>query len=101
MGIAGYSGRIGQAIGRRALAAGMSLATIRRPSTEGLGVRLCDDLRSLAEVSDVLVLALPGGPALKHCVGSAELAALGKNGRLVNVGRGDLVDCLEYRHRTT
>jgi hydroxypyruvate reductase len=92
MGIAGLSGRIGQAIARRARASAMTVAGLRRPSNEGLGVPLYDDLRALAEASDVLVLAVPGVPELRHMVGAAELRALGPTGRLVNVGRGDLMD---------
>lgn len=92
MGIAGLSGRIGQAIARRAGAAHMVIATLRRPSTEGLDVALYDTFVDLAHASDILVLAVPGGGALRHAIGKAELEALGPNGRLVNVGRGDLVD---------
>lgn len=92
MGIGGLSGRIGQAIARRASASCMNVAGLRRPSNESLGVPLYDDLRALAGASDVLVLALPGGADLRHAVGAEELAALGRNGFLVNVGRGDLVD---------
>jgi lactate dehydrogenase-like 2-hydroxyacid dehydrogenase len=92
MGIAGLSGRIGQAIARRAEAAAMKIAGLRRPSNAGLGAALFDDMRALAAASDVLVLVLPGLPALRHVVGREELRALGPAGRLVNVGRGDLVD---------
>jgi len=92
MGIAGLSGRIGQAIARRAHASAMTIAGLRRPSNAALGVALHDDMRSLAAASDVLVLAVPGLPELRHVVGRQELRALGPNGRLVNVGRGDLVD---------
>jgi lactate dehydrogenase-like 2-hydroxyacid dehydrogenase len=92
MGIAGLSGRIGQAIARRAQASGMALAGLRRPSNEGLGAALHDGMRALAAASDVLVLAVPGLPELRHVIGAEELRALGPTGRLVNVGRGDLVD---------
>jgi phosphoglycerate dehydrogenase-like enzyme len=92
MGIAGLSGRIGQALARRAQAACMKIAGLRRRSNDRFGVPLHDDMRSLAEASDVLVLAVPGLPELRHMVGAAELRALGPTGRLVNVGRGDLVD---------
>jgi len=92
MGIAGLSGRIGQAIARRALASAMTVAGLRRPSNEGLGALLFDDMRALATASDVLVLAVPGLPELRQVVDAAVLKALGPTGRLVNVGRGDLVD---------
>jgi lactate dehydrogenase-like 2-hydroxyacid dehydrogenase len=92
MGIAGLSGRIGQAIARRAQAGAMKIAALRRPSNEGLGATLHDDMRALAAASDVLVLAVPGLPALRHVVDAEVLRALGPTGRLVNIGRGDLVD---------
>lgn len=92
MGIAGLSGRIGQALARRALASGMNLAGISRPSNEKFGVPLFGSWRQLAQASDVLVLAVPGTPELKHMIGASELDALGPKGRLVNVGRGELVD---------
>jgi phosphoglycerate dehydrogenase-like enzyme len=70
----------------------MVVAGLQRPSAEALGVPLHPDMRALAAASDVLVLVLPGGAGLRHVVGAAELEALGPAGRLVNVGRGELVD---------
>lgn len=92
MGIAGLSGRIGQAIARRATASRMNIAGLDRPSNAGLGASLHAGWRALAEASDVLVLAVPGTPDLKQIIGAEELAALGPKGRLVNVARGNLVD---------
>ncbi len=92
MGIAGLSGRIGQAIAARATASRMKIAGLDRPSNSGLAASLHDGWLALAEASDVLVLAVPGTPDLKHIIGAKELAALGPKGRLVNVGRGNLVD---------
>jgi hydroxypyruvate reductase len=92
MGIAGLSGRIGQAIAARAIASRMKIAGLSRPSNMGLGASLHDGWRALAAASDVLVLAVPGTPDLKHIIGAEELAALGAKGRLINVGRGNLVD---------
>ena len=92
MGIAGLSGRIGQAIAARATVARMNIAGIDRPSNAGLNAALYKDWAELAAASDVLVLALPGTPELTHMIGAKELAALGRNGRLINVGRGNLVD---------
>ena len=92
IGIAGLSGRIGQAIAARAAASKMKIAGLNRPSNTGLGAALYDGWIALAEASDVLVLAVPGTPDLKQIIGAEELAALGPKGRLVNVGRGTLVD---------
>jgi glyoxylate reductase/hydroxypyruvate reductase 2 len=92
MGIAGLSGRIGQAIATRATASRMKIAGLDRPSNANLGASLHDGWTAFAAASDVLVLALPATPDLRHVIGSKELAALGSKGRLVNVARGSLVD---------
>jgi glyoxylate reductase/hydroxypyruvate reductase 2 len=92
LGIAGLSGRIGQAIAKRARASGMRLAALDRASNRSLGALLCDGWQALAEESDILVLAVPGTRELEHVVNARVLAALGPSGRLVNVGRGSLVD---------
>jgi len=91
MGIAGLSGRIGQALAARARASGMEIAGLDRASNVGLG-RLCPDWQALAAASDVLVLAVPGSPDLRHVIDASILTALGPWGRLINVGRGSLVD---------
>jgi phosphoglycerate dehydrogenase-like enzyme len=92
MGIAGLSGRIGQAIAARATASRMKIAGLDRQSNTGLGASLYDGWSALAAASDVLVLAVPGEPDLRHIIGADQLAALGPKGRLVNVARGSLVD---------
>ena len=92
MGIGGLSGRIGQAIAARASASRMKIAGLDRPSNRGLNASLHQDWSALAAASDVLVLAVPGSQELNHAIGAEELVALGPKGRLVNVGRGSLVD---------
>ncbi|RUX48995.1 glyoxylate reductase [Mesorhizobium sp. M4A.F.Ca.ET.050.02.1.1] len=92
MGIAGLSGRIGQAIATRATASRMNIAGLDRQSNTGLGASLYAGWSALAAASDVLVLAVPGEPDLRHVIGADQLAALGPKGRLVNVARGSLVD---------
>jgi hydroxypyruvate reductase len=92
MGIGGLSGRIGQAIAARARMSRMTIAGLDRSSNHGLDATLYPDWAGLAAASDVLVLALPGSLDLKHIIGKPELMALGPRGRLVNVGRGSLVD---------
>lgn len=92
VGIGGLSGRIGQAIARRAVVSRMRVAGLLRSSNESLGATLYDGWEALCAASDVIVLALPGSPDLTHVIGKRELAALGPKGRLVNIGRGSLVD---------
>lgn len=90
IGIAGLSGRIGQAISARATVAGMQIAGLKRASNMGLGA-LYDGWISLAAASDILVLAVPGHDDLTGVIDAPVLAALGPKGRLINVGRGNLV----------
>lgn len=92
MGIAGLSGRIGQAIAARARVSRMKIAGLNRGSNQGLDATLCNTWTELARASDVLVLAVPGTDDLTHVIDADVLAALGPKGRLVNVGRGNLVD---------
>ncbi|MBX5193564.1 glyoxylate reductase [Rhizobium sp. NZLR3b] len=92
IGIGGLSGRIGQAIAARAAASKMKIAGLKRGSNEGLGASLYDGWEALAAASDVLVLAVPGTADLNNVIGARELSALGPKGRLINVGRGNLVD---------
>lgn len=92
MGIAGLSGRIGQAIAARAAVSRMKIAGLDRASNKSFGAALHDGWVSLADACDVLVLAVPGSPSLHHVIDRDVLKALGPTGRLVNVGRGSLVD---------
>ena len=92
LGIGGLSGRIGQAIATRAKAARMKIAGLDRASNRSLGVPLYKDWCALAEACDILILAVPGTSDLHHVIDGKVLAALGPKGRLINVGRGSLVD---------
>lgn len=89
LGLMGY-GRVGQAVARRAAAAGMHPAVHTR--TPRGDIPWHPDLRSLAAASDALVLCAPGDASTRNAVGEAELAALGPAGLLVNVARGTLLD---------
>jgi len=85
-------GRIGAAIARRAAGIGMDVAwTGPRPKPEAPWPYL-PDIASLAERSDVLILATPGGQETRHIVDAGVLAALGPRGILVNIARGSIVD---------
>jgi lactate dehydrogenase-like 2-hydroxyacid dehydrogenase len=91
MGILGM-GAIGQQIAKRAAAFDMEICYFsRRPAAE-VAWRHQADLHKLANASDFLVIALPGGVATHHLVDASVLNALGEHGYLVNVGRGTVVD---------
>lgn len=112
LGILGY-GAIGREVARLATAFGMRvLATSRmagtseRPRFDGwtpagtgdadgsLPERYysLDDLHSLLQECDVVVLALPLSDRTHHVIGSAELEAMQSDALLINIGRGALID---------
>ncbi|QXI41055.1 2-hydroxyacid dehydrogenase [Pseudomonas wayambapalatensis] len=85
-------GPIGQAIARRASAFGMQVNYSSRTPKPQLAYTYHDSLLTLAECSDFLVLAVPGGSATDGLVSRQVLEALGPTGMLVNVARGSVVD---------
>jgi D-3-phosphoglycerate dehydrogenase len=91
LGIVGY-GHIGEKVARRAAGFGMELGYHNRKPREGALARYFDTLMALAQWSDFLVIATPGGTQTKHLVDRAVLDALGPQGFLVNVSRGSVVD---------
>jgi gluconate 2-dehydrogenase len=94
LGIVGM-GRIGKAIARRAhFGFGMEVVFFNRSPVADAGVP-ARQLATLAEVmaaSDVVVVAVPGGPETRHLIGADALAAMRPHGHLVNISRGDTVD---------
>ena len=91
VGILGLGG-IGRKIARRCEAFDMSVGYHNRSPREGLDYRYFDNAEALAQWSDFLIVAAPGGAATKHIVNAAVLKALGPEGFLVNISRGSLVD---------
>lgn len=84
-------GQIGLAIARRAEPfAGEILYSAR--SEKAVPWTFKADIESLAEASDVLIIIAPGGPETRAIVNAGVLEKLGKDGVLVNVARGSLVD---------
>ena len=91
MGIVGL-GRIGQAIARRALAFGMSVAYTARSEKKDAGFAFYASAAALAAQVDFLVVITPGGAGTRHLINAEVLQALGPQGYLVNVARGSVVD---------
>ncbi|VVE61767.1 hydroxyacid dehydrogenase [Pandoraea captiosa] len=85
-------GNIGQAIARRAEGFGMSVGYHTRTPHDDRRWQYFANVAELADASDFLVLACPGGPSTHHLVDADVLARLGANGFLVNVARGSVVD---------
>ena len=96
LGLVGF-GRIAQATAARAIGLGMTIRYFSRspadPATAAaLGAERCESLHDLAAVSDVVSLHVPGGPATRHMVDRAFLAAMQRDAILVNTARGPVVD---------
>lgn len=96
-------GKIGQAIARRCAGLGMDVAWTGPRLKPDQPYAFVPDIRALAERSDVLILATPGGAGTDGIVDAAVLTALGPHGVLVNIARGSVVveaallDALETR----
>jgi lactate dehydrogenase-like 2-hydroxyacid dehydrogenase len=91
MGVVGL-GRIGAHIAKRAQAIGMLVKYSGPREKPDAGIPFVADVAKLAEESDVLVLACPGGEATRHLVNRNVIEKLGANGYLVNVSRGSVVE---------
>ncbi|MEW6640902.1 MAG: 2-hydroxyacid dehydrogenase [Pseudomonadota bacterium] len=92
LGILGL-GAIGSAIAARA-AGGFAMAVhyhnrTPRPSSTYV---YQPSVVQLAQASDILVIAAPGGPGTRHLVDAIVLKALGPGGFLINIARGSIVD---------
>src|SRR5690348_6466430 len=67
-------GRIGQAIAKRAVAMGMTIAYHTPRPKPGLPYRFYPDLAAMAADVEYLVVAVPGGPATRHLVDARIIA---------------------------
>jgi hydroxypyruvate reductase len=85
-------GRIGREIATRAAGFGMSISYFGPRRKDDLHYRYFDNLEHMARECDCLVVTCALTPATKNLVDARILAALGKNGFLVNVARGAIVD---------
>jgi lactate dehydrogenase-like 2-hydroxyacid dehydrogenase len=85
-------GSIGRRIARRIAAFDVPVVYHTRTQRSDVAYRHYPDLLQMARDVDALVAIVPGGPATRHLVDGAVLAALGARGILVNVARGSVVD---------
>lgn len=93
LGIVGM-GRIGKAIARRAhFGFGMEVVFYNRSEVEdpGMPARQLATLHDVMAAADIVVIAVPGGPATRHLIDDAALAAMQPHAHLVNISRGDVV----------
>ncbi|MCG5235142.1 2-hydroxyacid dehydrogenase [Xanthobacter oligotrophicus] len=92
LGILGL-GTVGEQIARRGAGGfGMDVAYHNRTPRAGAPWLYLPSPLALAQWSDFMVVATPGGAATRHLVDADVLAALGPAGFLVNIARGSVVD---------
>ena len=85
-------GTIGRKIARRGVAFDMQVGYHNRSRRPDVEHTYFDSVAALAEWSDCLVVATPGGAATRHLIDAAVLEQLGPHGYLVNISRGSVVD---------
>jgi lactate dehydrogenase-like 2-hydroxyacid dehydrogenase len=85
-------GRIGQAIARRLEAMQVPVAYHSRRPAAGVSYKYYPKLFDMARDVDVLLVITPGGAATKNLINAEVLAALGRDGILINMARGSVVD---------
>ena len=91
VGIVGM-GRIGKTIAKRCAAFDMPISYTARSAKPELPFTFYANAKELATNVDFLVIITPGGAATKGMINAEVLAALGKDGYLINVARGTVVD---------
>jgi lactate dehydrogenase-like 2-hydroxyacid dehydrogenase len=85
-------GRIGKAIAKRLEAFGVAIEYHNRRQDPEVVYAYHPTLHALASSVDTLIVVVPGGEATRDAVNADVLKALGKNGVLINIGRGSTVD---------
>jgi lactate dehydrogenase-like 2-hydroxyacid dehydrogenase len=85
-------GAIGKRIAVRAAALEMEIGYHNRRRVSGVDYRYFEDLRALAQWSDVLIVAARADAANRHSVDRDVLAALGAEGFVINIARGSIID---------
>ena len=91
MGIFGL-GAVGTEIAKRARGFDMEIGYNSRSRKDQLGFRWFENINSLAQWCDYLIIAAPASEETYHVVNGEVLNFLGPDGVLVNVARGTLVE---------
>jgi lactate dehydrogenase-like 2-hydroxyacid dehydrogenase len=91
LGIVGL-GRIGRAVAKRAAGFNMEIAYTDPVQASDVPYVWHPDVVSLADAVDFLILCAAGGGGTAQLINAAVLKALGTDGILVNIARGNIVD---------
>lgn len=85
-------GAVGMAIARRAAGFDMQVNYHSRNQRADVDYTYCATPLALAEQSDFLLIATPGGADTQHLVSHQALTALGPQGFIVNIARASVID---------
>ncbi|KAB8094643.1 hypothetical protein EE612_021883, partial [Oryza sativa] len=85
-------GSIGSLIAKRLQAFGCTISYNSRRPKDSVSYNYFPGITDLAAASDVLIIACALNNETRHIVGSGVLEALGKDGVVVNIARGGIVD---------
>ncbi|KAL5552192.1 hypothetical protein UlMin_002368 [Ulmus minor] len=91
IGIVGL-GHIGSEVAKRLMAFGCNIAYTSRNKKPSVSYPCYENVCDLATESDVLIVCCALTPATHHIINKDVMKALGKDGVIINVGRGALVD---------
>lgn len=91
LGIVGL-GRIGRTIAKRAIGFEMDVRYHSRRPVEGGPWHHEPSLLAMARWADYLVIITAGGAGTRHLINADVLDALGRDGFLINVARGSVID---------
>ncbi|MFH1639518.1 MAG: D-2-hydroxyacid dehydrogenase [Chloroflexota bacterium] len=91
-------GHIGIEVAKRAKALGMRIMATKRSAKPGQRTRYADELVTTAQLprllaeSDYVVITLPYTAETHHMFGEKELRAMKPTARILNIGRGKIID---------
>jgi lactate dehydrogenase-like 2-hydroxyacid dehydrogenase len=86
-------GRIGKAIARRChFGFGMDVRFFNRSPVTDPGMPAQQVDMPTAMAADIVVVAVPGGPATHHLINATTLAHMAPHALFINISRGDVVD---------
>ena len=93
--IVGY-GSIGRELAKRAQAFGMRIWGVTRSgkgdTTHAERIQPASELHQALPHADYIVIAAPDTPETKHLIGAEQIARMKRGARLINIGRGSLLD---------
>ena len=91
LGLLGF-GHVGKAIAKRASAFDMEIAYHKPSPADDTPYQYFASVEALAGWCDVLMVCCPGGAATRNMVNGEVLGALGREGFIVNIARGSIID---------